>query len=195
MKRFAPIVVVLGLCALPAAHGDAIQLTSIAVRHAMTPIGSLPTKADLESLFPQPVSQLAAIALDGNEDFGVRLRAVRALPEFCLPNCWGTPAHNALVTVLGSPVPNDPGKTILLERAAIEALGIAKSRDTRDVDRLVSFLGHASRDIRATTAFALRDLCLPAAIVPLRNRYNVEPVMQVRLAISAALRDLDTCTN
>jgi HEAT repeat protein len=197
MKRAAGTIALVALCALPAAHGDSIELTTN-ILHAMTPIGSTPSKTDIQNIFPQnTVTKLTEIALDNELDFGVRLRAVRALPDFCLPSCAGSAAHASLVAVLGSTVPstipNAQGKTLLLERAAIEALGLAKSPG--DVSLLATFLNSPSRDIRASTAFALRDLCQPAAVQPLRERYANEKVMQVRLAISAALRDLNTCSN
>lgn len=200
--KHATIIVVLGLvalCALPA-RGEEIQLTKNAL-HALTPIDSVPTKDEITRLFPQnTASQLATLAADTNVDFGVRLRAIRALPQFCLPTCAGSAPHQALVALLGSVPPSDQaGTSILLLRATIEAIGIAKSGDANDVSRLASFLDNPSRDIRAAAAFALRDLCLQTAVTPLRNRYNVEMgptgVPQVRLAISAALRDLGTCSN
>lgn len=195
MKHAAGIVLLVGLCALPA-HGGSSQL-STNVLHAMTPIGSVPTKAEIEDIFPtNTVGALTAIAGNVDEDFGVRLRAIRALPEFCLPSCVGTPAHAALVALLSSVVdPNENGKTNLLLRATIEAIGAAKSGDNDDVMRIAGYLENVSRDLRAATAFALRDLCLQSAVTPLRRRYDVETVPQVRLAISAALRDLNTCSN
>jgi len=198
MKR-AGIILVVAMCALPA-HGDQIQLTTN-IMHAMTPIDSVPTKDELTRIFPQnTATQLAAIAQDAGVDFGVRLRAIRALPQFCLPACAGSAPHQTLVTLLASISPSDQnGTTILLLRATIEAIGFAKSADPSDVSRLSPFLDNPSRDVRAATAFALRDLCDQQAVTPLRNRYNVEMgptgVAQVRLAISAALRDLGTCSN
>jgi HEAT repeat protein len=82
----------------------------------------------------------------------------------------------------------------LLLRAAVEALGIARTGNPDDVPRLVPYLDHPSRDIRAATARALRDMCNTGAIVPLRTRYQNEQVDQVRLAISTALRDLGQCS-
>jgi hypothetical protein len=111
-----------------------------------------------------------------------------------------TAPHNSLLALLDSVPPADHvGTSILLLRATIEAIGIAKSPDNTIVTKLAPFLGHSSRDIRAAAAFALRDLCNQTAVTPLRNRYNIEMmptgIPQVRLAISAALRDLDTCSN
>ena len=197
LMRYAGIPVVIALCALPA-RGDQQQLATD-VMHALTPIDSIPTKEELTVIFPtNTVTQLASIAQDAGVDFGVRLRAIRALPQFCATSCAGTTPHSTLVALLGSISPSDSsGSTILLLRATIEALGIARSGDPNDVNRLVPFLDSNSRDIRAAAAFALRDLCDSDAITPLRNRYNVEMgptgVPQVRLAISEALRDLGTC--
>ena len=197
MKRVALITVLVGLGAL-SAHGDSIQLTPN-VMNAMTPIDSVPTKDELVRIFPQnTATQLAAIAQDTNVDFGVRLRAIRALPQFCLPSCGGTPPHASLHALLASVPPAEQvGTSILLLRATIEAIGIAKH--TNDWSTLIPFLGSPSRDIRATTAFALRDLCNQQAVTPLRLRYDAEMkpggIPQVRLAISAALRDLETCSN
>jgi HEAT repeat protein len=166
--------------------------------HAMTPIDSLPTKDEIIRVFPSnTAAQLVDVAKNTANDFGVRLRAIRALPQFCLPSCAASPTYASLLELLHSVPPTDPdGKTILLLRATIEAIGVAKINDPDVVDdHLLAFLDNPSRDIRAATAFALRDLCLPNAILPLRAKYNSELVPQVRLAISAALRDLDTCGN
>ena len=198
MKKIVGIVFVVSLCALPAL-GEETQLSSD-ILHTMTPIDTVPTKGDISKIFPgNTAAQLAGVAQDGNVDFGVRLRAIRALPQFCPASCAGTVPHQTLVSLLASVNPSEQqGPNVLLLRAIIEALGVAKSGDSADVSRLTPFLDNASRDIRAATAFALRDLCNQAAVTPLRNRYNVEMgpngVPQVRLAISEALRDLGTCT-
>jgi hypothetical protein len=167
--------------------------------HALSPIDSLPTKESLELVFANedPLVELSEIAQDTTKDFGIRLRAIRALPHFCpTPSpCDGTLAHDTLVAMIGAISPTDlDGKTLLELRAAIEALGVAKSGDPNDVTLLVPLLDHASRDIRAATARALRDMCNTQAIVPLRTRYQSEQVAQVRLAISTALRDLGQCS-
>lgn len=199
--RHAWLFPVVLLCALPA-RGDQIQITKDML-HAMTPIDSLPTKSEVERVFPQPntASQLAQLATDPNPDldFGLRLRAIRALPLFCPPSCAGSLPHQTLVSLLANiNASEQTGKTVLLLRALIESLGAAKSGDPADVTRIVPYLDYASRDVRVATAFALRDLCDQAAVTPLRNRYNVEMgptgVAQVRRAISDALRDLGTCT-
>lgn len=115
----------------------------------------------------------------------------RALPLFCPPTgCAGSEAHVALQNVIDSSEPDpSPGRKILRLRAAIEALGIARTGDDNDIVLLVPFLSNGSRDLRATTARALSNTCNVQAIPPLRARADVEQV-QVRLAISAALGDL-----
>jgi hypothetical protein len=190
------------LCALPAS-GEPIQLTKD-MQHALTPIDTIPTVEEIQSVFPQPntVTQLALIATSNNDDnefFGLRLRAIRALPLFCPASCAGSLPHQTLVNLLTSIGPMaQTGKSALLLRAVVEALGATKSGQRDDVDLLVRYgLGHRVRDVRAATAFALRDLCNQAAVTPLRDRYNIEMdtgVAQVRFAISEALRDLSTCT-
>lgn len=163
--------------------------------YAMTQIDTVPTKDEIVKLFgPAPVDDLRDL-INGDGDFGVQLRAIAALPRFCTGNCTSGEPHDTIVSVLGSIDPADrTGTTILRLRAAIEALGAARSGLTSDVNRLVPFLDNASRDIRVATARALRDLCNTQAIVPLRVRYEQEQVPQVRLAISAALRDLGQCS-
>jgi HEAT repeat protein len=196
------VIAILGLCALPAHGGDPPTTPEI---HTLTPIDTLPTRDEILNLHPDPVPRLRELALDEqqNADFGVRLRAIRALPQFCnsVPSCQGDtdanmhPSRAAIREVISSVSPSDrDGRTILRLRAGIESLGSVKSAKQSDVDLLIPFLGHSSRDVRAATARALRDICLPTAEAPLRNRYDEEAVTQVRLAISAALGDLAVCS-
>ncbi|MDB4954238.1 MAG: hypothetical protein JWO36_1807 [Myxococcales bacterium] len=174
--------------------------------NALSPIDSVPLKVTLDSVFngaPQARDQLVAIAQDANGDIGVRLRAIHTLwkycpfstspsmsPGPCITTDPGWPVHLALVAM----VPASPaawphsGADLLLLRAAIESLGLLKV--STDVDLLTPLLDHPSRDIRATAARALRDLCNPQATNPLRVRYAHENLDQVRLAISDALRVL-----
>lgn len=201
MKRVGAVIVV-ALCALPA-HGDQKHFVLNQVQeHVLTPIDSLPTRESIETVFStaDPVVELAQIATaptDGSmvPDFGVRLRAIRSLPQFCPTPCDDTLAHDTLVAIIQSiPATDQTGQSILRLRAAIESLGVAKSGDPNDVSLLVPLLDHQSRDIRAATARALRDLCDPDAILPLRARLQIETIGQVSLAISAALRDLGQCS-
>lgn len=165
---------------------------------AMTPIDGLPSSAALDAVFGggQTVASLQEIALstDPTVDFGVQLRAIRTLPTYCPTTapCSGT-AHDTLVQLVAAyeliavPTPRD----LLRLRATIEALGLAGVPD--DEALLAGFLDHISRDVRATTAKALGTLCNTRAIQPLRTRSAAELSLQVKLAISAALRDLANC--
>jgi len=182
----------LALCALPA-HGDGTQLDT-PILHALTPIDALPSREDLFEVFADPTVELAKIALDDTADLGVQLRAIRSLSQFCTA-CGTAAPRNTLATVISRiPLTDRSGPAILRLRGGIEALGAARSGDPDDVPLLIPFLDHGSRDIRVAAARALRDLCDARAIVPLRARYQQETVAQVKLVLSAALRDLDNCS-
>jgi len=201
MRRLPATMIVLALCALPARGADPPSSVEL---HALTTIDAAPTMAELIDIAgPDPVGRLRDLSLSSTTDFGVRLRAIRALPQFCntIPSCKDAgdlaphPARLAVLDILAGISPTDSdGKSILRLRAAIEALGAVKSGQQSDVDRLLPFLDHQNRDIRTTTARALRDLCLGTAVTPLRTRYEQESIAQVRLAISAALGDLQQCS-
>lgn len=165
---------------------------------ALTQIDVIATKPQLENAIagPDALDHLIALAEDPAADFGVRLRAIAALPLFCPApgSCGGTPAHVALRTMLStSDSPEPKGQAILRRRAAIYALGRARTGAPEDVALLITFLDDASRDVRAATAHALRDLCNTLALPALRARYASEQTLQVRIAISDALRVLDQC--
>ena len=200
MKRALPVTAMLSLAVLPArgADPDNIEL------HTLTLMDTLPTRGQIMAFAADPVPRLANLALSEATDFGVRLRATRALPQFCsasVPTCKDDsdadmhPIRAAVRDVITSVGADDrDGKSLLRLRAGIEALGAIQSGEQSDVDLLIPFLGHASRDIRFATAHALRDLCIASAETALRNRYEDEPVAQVRLAISAALGELEQCS-
>lgn len=196
-KRWPGPFALLALCALPALGADPVP-TPIEV-DTLTRIDALPTKDEIV-IATGTVTRLRTLAMTSSVDFGLQLRAIRALPQFCTPDCRAGagrqhPAHTVVLEVISSVANDRSGRGILRLRAGIEALGLIRSGMDSDVDLLVSFLNDASRDIRASTARALRDTCNLRAIVPLRAAYNAEPAtqLQVRLAISAALRDLNQC--
>lgn len=187
------IAVLVGLCALPA-RGE-VALTP-QILYALTSIDTIPTKKDLESVLgnptpPQALTTLGAYANGPNIDFGMRIRAIRAIPHFCsgqLEEC-----RSAIVAALADPA-GTPGQRILQRRAAIEALGAARTGSVNDVPLLVGFLGDGSRDIRVAAVRALRDLCDPAAIEPLEQRKVIPTeVAQVKKAIDEALAVLEQC--
>ncbi len=200
-RALLPVIAVLSLGVLPAYSADP---PGIAELHTMTPMDTLPTRGQIMRFTQNPVSHLSALALSSTADFGVRLRATRALPQFCsasVPTCQDDsdaqmhPIRTTVRDVIASVDPDDRnGKPLLKLRAGIEALGAIRSGEQSDVDLLIPFLSHGSRDIRFTTAHALRDLCIASAETALRNRYEDEPIAQVRLAISAALGDLEQCS-
>jgi HEAT repeat protein len=200
MKRL--MIAALALCALPAHGADPTQIEI----HTLTRIDALPTRDEIIRLTgPNAIPRLRELAMNQLVDFGVRLRAVRALPHFCIPTCKSNPdtqpphpAHAALLDVLDDIPHERSGRDTLLLRATIESLGIARSGLESDVELLLPYLGDASRDVRATTARALGDLCTVGrerAVVALRARYQAESVTQVRLAIEESLRTLGQCTS
>ena len=193
-RSLGGIAALLLLCALPA-RGQSVALAP-QILYALTSIDALPSKADLEAVLANPPNELAMLrgyATGSGYDFGVRLRAIRAIPHFCADR--PAECHAAILAVLDGVDASDgsAGQKLLRRRAAIEALGAARAGDPGDVARLVGFLGDGSRDLRVAAARALRDLCDPAAIAPLRQRRDVEQVAQVRHALDEALAVLAEC--
>lgn len=176
-----------------ASHAQQIDAQNTAV---LSQIDAIATREQLLTAFaPDALQHLIALSLDPTFDFGMRLRAIRALPLFCPPTtCAGSEAHIALKEVLDSNETDpSPGLRILRLRAAIEALGKTKSGDDNDVVQIVPFLSHSSRDLRVVTARALGAICKALAIPMLRARAEVEQVPQVRFAIASALGELALC--
>jgi HEAT repeat protein len=169
------------------------QLTQPVI-NALTPIDELPSTKQINVAHggeQQALANLTAIALSEDAvDLGVQLRAVRALTYYCRTPCESHEAHTTIATIATLPRYRDArrGRDLLVLRAAIEALGVL--RVPGDVAILVPQLEHPSRDIRAATAHALRDLGNTQAVIALRARYQQEQVDQVKIAISDALRVL-----
>jgi hypothetical protein len=173
------------------------------VRNALTTIDVVPTKQQITNAFgtdDQKAKQsLASIATNPESDpdtIGIRLRAIHALAKYCgsppsSPCAASDLAHQSVSSVIADNQMETTGSRVLILRAAIETLGTMKV--SADVSTLVPLLGHPSRDIRAATARALRDLCNPQAVTFLRARYSAETTDQVKLAISEALRILGQC--
>ncbi len=184
-------VVIACAIVLPAVAGPVADR----VRFALTPIDSQPTTQQLNLVHnnneQEALDNLQEIALgDDSVDTGVKLRAVRALTQYCKAPCGTHEAHATLVQLIGLPKYRDAraGRDLLVLRATIEAIGVLRVVD--DMNFLLPFLQHPSRDIRSATAHALRDLGNTQAITPLRTRYLVEDVPQVQNALSDALRVL-----
>lgn len=191
MKLLAAV----GLALIAAgARADVPQLTQ-PILNVLTPIDTLPSSQQINQVFnDNPTEALANLVALANPstfvDRGVQIRAVRALIHYCAatPCPASDTAHMTLVAVVDRYKEARTGSDVLVLRAAIESLGVL--RVTTDLDILDDHLQHPSRDIRATTARALRDLGNTNAIPALRARYADEPTDQVRLAISDALRVL-----
>jgi hypothetical protein len=184
------------LCALPAA--GALPDVPAEVVDALTQIDTTPSKATLNGMFPTPqaaLDNLRQIALDATVDLGVQLRAIRALPAYCPTPCGDSPVHDTLLSLIANysrtmRAPQD----IMRLRAAVEALGATHSGLSSDVATLRPLLDDMSRDVRATTVRALRNLCNQDAITPLSMQYQSEKSEQVKHEIYDALRDLLQCT-
>jgi HEAT repeat protein len=159
---------------------------------ALSAIDSVPTKSQLDVVFGTPSLPGVLAYVQDMQDPGARLRAIHALVQYCAAPCGDLdPAHAPLVQILTDNANALAGSDLLVLRAAIESLG--PMQDLNDLDQLKSFLNHPSRDVRATTALALGDLCNTNAIQYLHTRLQNEGVDQVRLAISSALRALNQC--
>ena len=191
------------LCTLTA-HGQTAGPSQHAL-NALTQIDALPTAPALTDAFaPAPaLDDLIELAVNADHtvDVGVQLRAIHALPTFCPsgPTARALCAqnllvHDTLIQIIESDQRSQhtPQDTLRL-RAAIEALGAMRSGLESDVSELVPLLGNGSRDVRATVARALHNICNMQAKGPLQIRYSMEPILQVRLEISSAIQDLNQC--
>lgn len=183
MSRFAKSLILLAIAA--SVHADSLNMDQ---QYTLTAIDSVPTPTELGKLWPDPTTQLTNIASDAGQDTGIRLRAIHALVHYCSPCSASNPPHVALTGLIRSNAGAPSGGSVLLLRAAIEAIG--PLRVTNDLSLLLPLLDHQSRDIRATTATALRAFGDPNAVCSLRVRLQSESIEQVRLAISDALRVL-----
>lgn len=193
MKRVALTVLACAVAASVAfATGSTAGLTE-RVRNTLTSIDTVPTKIQLDIAFEnQALPNLSTIAQDKTLDVGVRVRAIHALAKYCPDPCSTSElAHQSLTTLINETRNETLGEPVVLLRAAIETIGTLQVAS--DVNVLIPLLDHPSRDIRAATARALRDLCNNQAVTPLRVRYTSEPTDQVKLAISEALRILGQC--
>lgn len=177
---------------------------SVDVQNTLTTIDSVPTKPQLDNVFPagEALSSLSTIAMDTGADVGIRLRAIHALGKYCPARpeleCTTTElAYTSLTDLILETRNFTHGSEVLLLRSAIETIGVLEVSATASdqvAELLKGLLNHPSRDIRAATARALRDLCNTQVITPLRVRYTSESTEQVKLAISEALRVLGQCT-
>lgn len=193
--RHVAIVLALGVATV--AHGDEIKLTSTAV-DTLTPIETVATSDELTQVFggsgsgsavDNTIDTLSAITLDTSVPVAVQLRAINGLGQF--PN--EPAAHDQLTSLLANKTSTTAGAQVVLLRATIEALGtlaVLGHETPGDVDVLLPFLTHSSRDVRAVTARTLGQLCDTTAVTPLRAQGNQEASDQVNFEITVALRAL-----
>ena len=211
--RGPALLVALGLCALPARGDVPVDAGSETLHYLLTSIDVAAAGKDIINVTGGTCEALTSlVCIVDPESVGLtcpvapipaepalQLRAIRALPEFAsAASCGGALAHATLVRAVTALSPigaATSGVPVLRLRASIEALGVASAHDPADVTLIVPLLDHPSRDIRASAARALRDLCAnaPETQQALRGRLQQEQVPQVRLAISGALRDLAAC--
>jgi len=196
MKRalILSVVIAAGAGALVLANTN----LSLDAKNTLTPVDQVPTKDQIDTVLgSNALTSLASIATDPDstpDAISVRLRAIHALAKYCAstPCAAGDLAHQSVASVITMTRDAATGSDVLILRAGIETLGAM--RVASDATSLQLLLNHPSRDIRAATARALRDLCNTQAIPPLRARYSVELTDQVKLAISEALRILGQCS-
>jgi hypothetical protein len=207
------LVIAALLCAVPAT-GDSIEPTPAQV-DALTVVDAPPSPAAINRAFASGpgstpgLDAVMALAGDPMQDLGVQIRALRALPPYCLPSCAGTAVHDTLARLVAgyrdqlataALSPQD----LLRLRGAMEALGATRSGLQSDVDLLTLspvLLHHPSRDVQVTAVRALRNLCSPALCSPdacLQGANAVRPLLttadtQVNAAINRALADLARC--
>jgi HEAT repeat protein len=194
MKALLAISLSLGVAASAAFATGSVATLSEHVKNTLTSIDTIPTRIQLDDAFDgAALPSLSSIAQDKDIDIGVRVRAIHGLGKYCPEPCDPATdlAHQSLTQLIGTTRIETVGEPVILLRAAIETIGALKVKD--DAPLLTPLLDHASRDIRAATARALRDLCNDYAITPLRIRYTAETTDQVKLAISEALRILGQC--
>jgi len=196
MKRMRLLAAAVLLCALPAS--GAMSDIPAEVIDALTPIDTMPSTATLNKMFPTPqvaLDNLRQIAIDTTAEFGVQLRAIRALPAYCPSPCIDSPVRDTLLSLIANYSRTTHGpQDIMRLRAAVEALGATHSGLPGDVATLRPLLDDMSRDVRATAVRALRNLCNQDAITPLSMHYQSEKSEQVKHEIYDALRDLLQCT-
>lgn len=154
-------------------------------------ISFVPSRSNLDLVLGDaPVEDLVEL-LDtppGELDPGVRLRALRALGQYA-DDASADLAVETLELAVADHEDADEGIDVLYLRAAMGSLAVVAGPSS--VDHLVPLLGHPVRDIRVAAAESLAVTGSAEAVSSLRARAAVEEVLQVRLAIMEALRQLE----
>jgi len=195
-------VLVLACLLAMAARADVL---STGQQNVLTTVDTQATASQISAAFgssAQVVSSLTSIVADPTQPPGSRVRAVQALVNYCTApgGTCSADAQSALYAIVTSQayLSARDGADLLVLRAAVEMLGSVPDVPPTlpDLVALENVLSHPSRDIRVSAARALRTLRNACAVQPLRNRFQQEPIDQVRAAISDALAQLvsDTAT-
>ena len=184
------------LCALPASGSN--TLLAPPVVQALMSIDEVPSRTALDTAFGSQaaIDNLVTNGKDPMVDLGIALPAIRALPAYCPPApqiCGLGTVHDQLASLVDDLTTLHRPEDSLRLRAAIEALGATRSGLDADVTELIALLGNESRDVRAAVVGAIRNICSKAAIDLLSPHLFTEPSLQVKFAITAALRDLAQC--
>jgi hypothetical protein len=215
--RARPIVLAALLCAVPAT-GSGIDVTQAQI-DALTVIDAPPSRDVIDLTFSSNpgltpgLDAVLRLAIDNAQDFGLQIRAIRALPLYCPAtptDCARLPVHDALATIVGgfrdqlASGPLAPLDLLRL-RAAMEALGATQSGLQSDVELLTKpppvLLQHPSRDVQVTAVHALRNLCSPDLCSHATCLQDTNAVRALRTgadteldaAINRALSDLAPC--
>ena len=162
----------------------AAQVLDDPVEELLSGVDSVPSRTELDDAAGTDAeAELLVLAAEGSSaDTGIRIRALRALAMY--PS---TESQTTLSTVIETRAGGGGVDTLYL-RAAMRSLAVIATTDA--VDTIAALLTHDSRDVRAAAARALAITGSPAAVPLLRDRLGVEPTLQVRLALSAAIREL-----
>jgi len=178
-------VTVIGLAAMLAlATTSGAQTATDPVEELLSALDYTPDRASLdEASGSDAETDLLTLASEaGGADPGIRIRALHALAEY--PS---TASRTLLEDTIAIHTSTGGVGTLYL-RAAMPSLALVARSGA--VDTLAQELTHPSRDVRAAAARALAMTEAASAVPILRDRLDVEPTLQVRLAISAAIREL-----
>ncbi len=201
--RLLQASIAIGIAAFAAVASGSVPPPAFQALNLLSNIDTVPSRDQIDFAYggspTDALQSLVELSANSGADPGIRLRAVYALAKYCGDAETSTPcastdlAHQSLTSLIATTSGAASGTPVLLLRAAVETIG--PMRVSSDVSLLIPLLGHGSRDIRASTARALQDLCNTQAITPLRQRYALESTEQVKLAISEALRILGQCSS
>ena len=160
------------------------------VGQLLSGIDFVPEREEIDSLLGGGApAELLAIARGENtemSDPGLRIRAYRALALYPSPD-----TETALLDAVTRHGAAESGVEIVYLRAAMESLAEVASNGSLvsvAIATLSPMLDHPLRDVRADAARALGATGGDGAVPALRARLAVEEVLQVRLAITQALR-------